>query len=76
MKKNDKQYDLLILLQPTSPLRLSKDIDNSIALLFLKEVRAIVSVCEDGRHPFGGNILPENGCMKNFIKPEIMNKNR
>jgi len=78
LEENDqrKQYDLLMLLQPTSPLRKSEDIDNAIELLFLKEAKAIVSVCEVDHHPLWANTLPENGCMKNFIKQEIMNKNR
>ncbi len=76
MDTNDKPYDLLMLLQPTSPLRTSKDIDKAIELLFSKNARAVVSVCEVEHHPYWTNILPDNGCMENFIKPEIMNKNR
>jgi len=78
LEENDqrKQYDLLMLLQPTSPLRKSEDIDKVIELLFLKEAKEIVSVCEVDHHPLWANTLPENGCMKNFIKQEIMNKNR
>lgn len=78
LKENDKrkQYDLIMLLQPTSPLRLTEDIDMAIELLFLKEAKAIVSVCEVDHHPLWSNTLPEDGCMKNFIKKEIMNKNR
>lgn len=78
LKENDKQkqYDLIILLQPTSPLRTREDIDKAIELLFLKEAKAIVSVCEVDHHPLWANTLPEDGCMKNFIRREIMNKNR
>ena len=78
LKENDnrKQCDLLMLLQPTSPLRKSEDIDKAIELLFLKEAKAIVSVCEVGHHPLWANTLPEDGCMKDFIRQEIINKNR
>ena len=78
LKKNDrrKQYDLLMLLQPTSPLRATEDIDKTIELLFLKEAKAIVSVCETDHHPLWANTLPEDGRMKDFIRKEIMNKNR
>lgn len=78
LEENDqrKQYDLLMLLQPTSPLRKSEDIDKVIELLLLKKAKAIVSVCEVDHHPLWANILPEDGCMKNFIRKEIMNKNR
>jgi N-acylneuraminate cytidylyltransferase/CMP-N,N'-diacetyllegionaminic acid synthase len=78
LKKNDrrKQYDLLMLLQPTSPLSSTEDIDKTIELLFLKEAKAIVSVCEVDHHPLWANTLPEDGCMKDFIKREVRNKNR
>ena len=78
LKKNDrrKQYDLIMLLQPTSPLRKSEDIDKAIELLFLKEAKAIISVCEVDHHPLWANTLPKDGCMKDFIRKEIKNKNR
>ena len=78
LKENDKrkQYDLIILLQPTSPLRATEDVDKAIELLFLKEAKAIVSVCEVDHHPLWANTLPEDECMKDFIRQEIMNKNR
>ena len=78
LKENDnrKQYDLIILLQPTSPLRTTEDIDKAIELLFLKEAKAIVSVCEVDHHPLWANTLPEDGSMKDFIRREVMNKNR
>lgn len=78
LKEDDrrKQYDLIMLLQPTSPLRKSVDIDKAIEFLFLKKAKAIVSVCEVDHHPLWVNTLPEDGCMKNFIRQEIMNKNR
>lgn len=73
---NKKHYDLLMLLQPTSPLRTSEDIDRATELLFSKKARAIVSVCEAEHHPYWSNTLPRDGRMENFIKPEIMIKNR
>jgi CMP-N,N'-diacetyllegionaminic acid synthase len=78
LKENNKQkqYDLIILLQPTSPLRATEDIDKAIELLFLKEAKAIVSVCEVDYHPLWENTLPEDGCMRVFIRAEIKNKNR
>ena len=76
MEKNDKSYDLIILLQPTSPLRTSKDIDKATEMLPSKNAKAIVSVCKTHHHPYWSNILPEDGCMKDFIEPKAMNKNR
>ena len=78
LKENNKKkyYDLIMLLQPTSPLRKSEDIDKAIELLFLKEAKAIISICEVDHHLLWASTLPEDGCMKDFIRQEIMNKNR
>jgi len=76
IEKNDMYYDLIVLLQPTTPLRTSEDIDNSIELLFSKKAQAIVSVCEVEHHPHLANTLPEDGSMENFLSFELANKNR
>ncbi len=75
-EKKDTPYDLILLLQPTSPCRTSKDIDNAIKLIFSKNAKAIVSVCEVDHSPYWANILPDNGCMKEFLRTEIKDKNR
>ena len=69
-------YDVIILLQPTSPLRSKEDIDSAIEMLFSKQARSIVSVCETEHHPHWSNALPPDGCMKDFITNENRNKNR
>ena len=76
LKDNDKNYDALILLQPTSPLRSSEDIDNAIPQFFSSSAKALVSVCEARHHPLWANTLPSDLNMKDFIRPEIKNKNR
>ena len=73
---NEESFDIVMMLQPTSPLRLSEDIDKAIEMLFLKNAMAIVSVCKSEHHPLWSNTLPEDSNMKNFINPEYMNKNR
>ena len=75
-ENNDRIYDLIVLLQPTSPTRITGDIDNAIELLFKKGASSIISVCEDGYPPFLSNTLPEDGSMKNFVKDEHLGKNR
>ena len=72
----DFQAEYILLLQPTSPLRSGKDIDGAIQTLKDKDARAVVSVCETDHHPLWSNILPENGNMKDFLRPEILNKLR
>ena len=75
-ENNDRIYDLIVLLQPTSPTRITGDIDNAIELLFKKGASSIISVCEDGYPQFLSNTLPEDGSMKNFVKDEHLGKNR
>lgn len=47
----DATYDYVLLLQPTSPLRTSDDIDNAIKLFFEKGTDSCVSVSESNKHP-------------------------
>ena len=71
---NMKKYDYIVLLQPTSPLRDEKHIDESIELLETKNADAVVSVCEMDHSPLWSNTLPQDGNMNNFLKDEILNK--
>ena len=72
--ENTKKYDYIVLLQPTSPLRTSKHIDEAIELLESKQADAIISVCEMEHSPLWANTLPENLDMSRFLKDEIKNK--
>ena len=71
---NFEKYDYIVLLQPTSPLRNEKHIDEAIELLENKKADAIVSVCEMDHSPLWSNTLPKDGNMSNFLKDEILNK--
>ncbi|MBN2282906.1 MAG: acylneuraminate cytidylyltransferase family protein [Deltaproteobacteria bacterium] len=75
-KHKGYQTGYILLLQPTSPLRAEEDIENAILILKDKNARAVVSVCETDHHPWWSNILPEDGNMESFIRPEMMNKRR
>jgi len=51
-KKFNKQYDLVVLLQPTSPLRLPSDLDASLDLFFSSEnATSLISVNPMHEHP-------------------------
>lgn len=66
--KQKEQYDYIILLQPTSPLRTHKHIDEAIELLLEKNADAVISVCEV-EHPIQWTMsLDENLNMNNFVK--------
>ena len=71
--ENCEVHDYLLLLQPTSPLRTSLDIDSAIEAL-TTGFKAVVSVCETEHSPLWANTLPDNLLMKNFIRSEVKNK--
>lgn len=67
-RKLGKTFDNVMLLQPTSPLRTSKDIINAFNLKEKKQANAIVSVCEMEHSPLWSNTLPESLSMENFSR--------
>ena len=71
---NLEEYEYVVLLQPTSPLRNEKHIDEAIELLEEKQADAIVSVCEMDHSPLWSNTLPKDGNMNNFLRDEVLNK--
>lgn len=73
LKINDENH-LLILLQPTSPLRTFEQIDEALEYFFKKQAEGIVSISECEHSPLWSNSLPENLSMENFIRPEIIGK--
>jgi len=69
-----EKYHYIVLLQPTSPLRTSKHIDEAIELLLKKNADSIVSVCETDHSPLLSNTLPADCNMSNFLKDSVQNK--
>jgi CMP-N-acetylneuraminic acid synthetase len=53
-------YDYIILLQPTSPLRTTQHIDESVELLQLTNSDAVISVCEAEHSPLWCNVIPDD----------------
>ena len=64
--ENVGKYDYVVLLQPTSPLRSEKHINEAIELLEEKNADAIISVCEMEHSPLWSNTLDENLDISNF----------
>ncbi|NQV77510.1 MAG: acylneuraminate cytidylyltransferase family protein [Lutibacter sp.] len=65
---DSEKFDIIIKLQPTSPLRTYKDIDNAIILFKGKVADSIISVSEANVNPLWMNTLPDDDHMMNFIK--------
>lgn len=63
-----KKFDFVVLLQPTSPLRSSKDIDNSIKLLLNKKTDSLISVTSVGaNHPLRMKKILKNNRLVNYV---------
>ena len=67
-------FDYIILLQPTSPLRSEKHINEAIELLSKRKTDAIISVCKTSHSPLWSNTLPMDGSLEFFLKNELKNK--
>ncbi|MFT6904709.1 MAG: CMP-N,N'-diacetyllegionaminic acid synthase [Oleiphilaceae bacterium] len=63
--------DVIVLLQPTSPLRGFKDISRALSELNDNNVQGVVSVCECEHSPMWSNTLPESMLMGDFIKEDV-----
>ena len=72
--ENCSKYDYIVLLQPTSPLRNEKHLDEAVELLESKKSNAVVSVCEMEHSPLWSNTLDESLSMAGFLKDEALNK--
>ena len=74
-KKNEK-YDIIVLLQPTSPLRTSEDIDKAIELFFKKKASSVISVCRSEHHPWWSVSLTNDLKIEKFLGIGPPHKNR
>lgn len=62
-----EEYDVLLLLQPTQPLRTSRDVDGAIEAFFQNSMQALVSVCEVDDHPLLIRTIETDGKMKKML---------
>ncbi len=69
-----EKYEYIVLLQPTSPLRNSKHINESIEFFESKKADAVISVCEMEHSPLWSNTLDDTLSMNDFLKDEVLNK--
>lgn len=60
-------YDYVILLQPTSPLRNSTDIDRAFKMMISSEANGCVSVCEVAKTPFWMFSLDKNNVLSRLL---------
>lgn len=72
-KEMKEDFKYVMLLQPTSPLRGTQDIDNAIKMLD-PNTKAVVSVCKTEHSPLWTNTLPKSLSMKEFLSSKNKNK--
>lgn len=65
-----QEFDEVVLLQPTSPLRDAADVRGAAALYREKGGPAVISLCPADHPPLWMNTLPENRSLRNFLRPE------
>ncbi len=70
LKKRREEFDFVIFLQPTSPLRTSEDIDEAVQLLLKSNATALISVTCADKNPLKAFILNENGFLKGLVNNE------
>lgn len=59
----EDRYDLVVLLQPTSPLRTGSDIDAAIDLLVSTDAPSVMSVCRVDKSPYWMYTLRPDGSL-------------
>lgn len=64
-------YEIVTLLQPTSPLRRTQDIQNAFALFKEKTPDFVISVTACEHNPLWANTLPLDHVMDHFLNPAI-----
>jgi CMP-N,N'-diacetyllegionaminic acid synthase len=72
-KKNGLEFEIVVLLEPTSPLRKEGDIDKAINLFLknYKKAESLVGIGEthaDTGHPYGSKKINKAGFLEQFIK--------
>lgn len=60
----DNQYDIVVVLQPTSPLRKSFDIDKALEVMIARNAPVVVSVCLSNKPIHWNYFIKEDGLLK------------
>lgn len=72
----NEKYDYVVLLQPTSPLRTTKDIDGCIELCHIQGASSCVTVCESAKSPYWMYRLDEKNSLCKLFSGDFVNVRR
>lgn len=76
INKFAENFNIILLLQPTSPLRTAYHIDESLEMFIKKNASTVVSVTPCEHSPLWANSLPPNLSMNNFIKEDSLKRSQ
>ncbi|HIF9274199.1 acylneuraminate cytidylyltransferase family protein [Photobacterium damselae] len=76
LEKFGQQDDIIVLLQPTSPLRTARHIDEALEFFIEKQAFSVVSVTPCEHPPLWANTLPEDMSMGEFVRPEALHRSQ
>lgn len=80
LNKMEKDFgyraDILVVLQPTSPLRTSEHIDEAIEMLLKSKGDSVISVCEVEHSPYWYKVVDNEGKITSFVEFKESNANR
>lgn len=74
--KNNMKFDMIALLQPTSPLRTAQDILQAYKMMEENNANSVVSVCEAEHSPQWSNTLPKDNSFVGFFRNELIGVGR
>lgn len=66
-EQQNKSFDSVCLLQPTSPMRTAEDILEGYRLFEEKKASTVIGVCEAEHSPIWMNTLPDNHSLDHFV---------
>ena len=70
------EYEILVILQPTSPLRTAADIDTALEIMLKQGARSCVSVVEPDKSPYWAYQLNDKGYMRPLLDPKQVKQRR
>jgi CMP-N,N'-diacetyllegionaminic acid synthase len=70
-KRNECVYDFVVILQPTSPFRTAKHIDQAIESVVKKGADSLASFCQASTHPLWMVVPTPAGTFEPFLKQDI-----
>lgn len=76
MGEKGNKFDIIVLLQPTSPLRNERDIDAALELMISEKASAIISVVNIGTKPFKAYYQNKDGYLKGIHSDKSPNMRR